>query len=595
MASKPPQNLPGHRALQVFLLLLAFLAAAAAPALAQAAKDGKDSRGKAAAKGAPDEDEPQDEFVGETVDVNVVNVEVFVTDKDGKRVRGLKQDDFQLQVDKKPVAITNFYAVDGGKAREDMVLPEPDEPAGPAPAVPALAEEEIPDEQRLYLIVYIDNFNLRPFSRNRVIQATRTFLRSRMRRGDQVMLVTYDRSLKVRQPFTKDPEAVASALTEIETQTGYGVHYDSDRRDLLDFIYNDARSVTEASGRVTSYAESIFNDMSFTLDAIGKQVEILGGLPGRKAVLYVSDGISMRPGEDAFYALNDKFKDSASLTEIFRFDLSRRFDSLISQANANRVTFYTVDASGLRTYSYMDAANHTAGGGAQIDQTHFSNIQSSIRFMAEETGGFTIINTNNFSPLLDRMAEDFGNYYSLGFQPAGSGVAGRYHSIKVTLKTKMKGVNLRFREGYRDRPISTRMSDSTLAALNFGFARNPLAVEVSSGRQERQENGQYLVPLTVKIPIGKMTLLPTDGFHRARLRLYIAAKDTEGGIADVQEVPLPIDIPDAEIEHAKTQMYSYEIKIVMRSGPQVVSVGVRDEIGAASSVATHALRVGGGN
>ncbi len=174
-------------------------------------------------------------------------------------------------------------------------------------------------------------------------------------------------------------------------------------------------------------------------------------------------------------------------------------------------------------------------------------------------------------------------------------MAGRYHSIKVTLKTKLKGVNLRFREGYRDRPISTRMSDSTLAALNFGFARNPLAVEVSSGRQERQENGQYLVPLTVKIPIGKMTLLPTDGFHRARLRLYIAAKDTEGGIADVQEVPLPIDIPDAEIEHAKTQMYSYQIKIVMRSGPQVVSVGVRDEIGATSAVATHALRVGGGN
>ncbi len=576
------------------LLLLAAL-----PTVATAQDGNADGKAKGASKGAakgtPEGDEPQEQFFGESVDVNVVNVEVFVTDKEGKRVRGLKEEDFQLQVDKKPVAITNFYAVDNGKAREDVVLPEPAAPSGPAPALPALAEEEIPDEQRLYLIVYIDNFNLRPFSRNRVIQATRTFLRSRMRRGDQVMLVTYDRSLKVRHPFTKDPEVVASALSEIETQTGYGVHYDSDRRDLLDFIYNEARSVTEASGRVTSYAESIFNDMSFTLDSISKQVEILGGLPGRKAVLYVSDGLSMRPGEDAFYALNDKFKDSASLTEIFRFDLSRRFDALISQANANRVTFYTVDASGLRTYSYMDAANHTAGGGAQIDQTHFSNIQSSIRFMAEETGGFSIINTNNFSPLLDRMAEDFGNYYSIGFQPSGSGVAGRYHSIKVSLKNKMKGVTLRFREGYRDRPVATRMADSTLAALNFGYARNPIEAVVSSGRQERQENGQYLVPMTVRIPIGKMTLMPTDGYYRARLRLYIAAKDTEGGIADVQEVPLPIDIPNAEIEQAKNQVYSYEIKMLMRSGPQVVSVGVRDEIGALSSVATHTLRVGAGN
>ena len=548
-------------------------------------------------KNAAAADEPEElEIFGESVDVNVVNVEVYVTDKDGKRVRGLTQDDFVLQVDKKPVAITNFYAVENGKAREDVApAAAPAADAAPAPALPLpAAGEEVPDEQRLYLIVYIDNFNLRPFSRNRVIQATRTFLRSRMRRGDEVMLVTYDRSLKIRHPFTKDPEVVASALTELETLTGFGVHFDSERRDLLDFIYNDARGITEASGRVRSYAESLNNDMSFTLDSISKQIEILGGLPGRKAVLYVSDGLSMRPGEDIFYALNDKFKDSSTLTEIFRYDLSRRFDGLISQANANRVTFYTVDASGLRTYSYMDASNHTAGGGAQIDQTHFSNVQSSIRFMAEETGGFSIINTNNFTPLLDRMAEDFTNYYSLGFQPNTSGVAGRYHTIKVQLKNKTKGVNLRFREGYRDRPVSTRMADSALAALNFGYARNPLEVEVSSGRQERQENGQYMVPVIVKIPLGKVVFLPTEGVHRARLRLYIAAKDTEGGIADVQEVPMPIDIPSAEIEQAKQQQYSYKIQMLMRSGPQVVSIGVRDEIGATSSVATHALRVGGG-
>ena len=578
------------------VLALLWLPAAGAPLLAQGKPAGKDSKSAKDAKAAKDaktgQQEVESEFVGEAVDVNVVNVEVYVTDKDGKRVRGLKEDDFVLQVDKKPVAITNFYVVDDGKAREDVAAAPAPAAAG-EPDVPALAEEEVPDEQRLYLIVYIDNFNLRPFSRNRVIQATRTFLRSRMSRGDQVMLVTYDRSLKVRHPFTKDPEVVASALSELETQSGYGVHFDSERRDLMDFIYNDARSVTEASGRVTSYAESIHNDMSFTLDAIAKQIEILGGLPGRKAVLYVSDGLSMRPGEDAYYALNDKFKDSASLTEIFRFDLSRRFDALITQANANRVTFYTVDASGLRTYSYMEASSSTPGGGAQIDQTHFSNIQSSIRFMAEETGGFAMINTNNFTPLLDRMSEDFNNYYSLGFQPASSGVAGRYHSIKVSLKNKMKGVSLRFREGYRDRPVSTRMADSAMAALNFGFARNPIGAEVSSGRQVAQENGQFMVPITVKIPIANMTLLPTDGVHRARLRLYIAAKDTEGGMADVQEVPLPVDIPSAEIEHAKTQTYSFEIKMLMRRGPQVVSVGVRDEIGATSSVATHPLRVGG--
>ena len=61
----------------------------------------------------------------DTVDVNVINVDVFVTDKDGHRVTGLTQDDFELLVDKRPVAISNFYAVDEAtKANERVELLE---------------------------------------------------------------------------------------------------------------------------------------------------------------------------------------------------------------------------------------------------------------------------------------------------------------------------------------------------------------------------------------------------------------------------------------------------------------------------------------
>lgn len=538
-----------------------------------------------------DETDDPDFFV-EALDVNLVNVEVYVTDRKGNRINGLTKDDFELLVDKKPMAISNFYAVEDGRPAVEA-LQAIDRPESPAEPVPGRGDAKpIPDEQKLFLIVYVDNFNLRPFNRNRVIRATRGFLRSKVRTGDEVMLVSYDRSLNVRHPFTKDPELVASALYELEDITGHRVHLDNERSDLMDLIYNDARDIYDVRGRVTQYAESLFNDMSFTLDALRDQVETLAGLPGRKAILYVSDGLAMRAGEDAFHALNDKFVDSSVLLDTHRYDMSRRFQSLVAQANASRVTFYTVDAGGLRTYSFMDASNQSANGGAQIDQVHFANMQSPLLFMAHETGGFAVINTNNFTPGLEKMAGDFNTYYSLGFVP-GTSEQGRYHKIKVKLKDKPKGVKIRYREGFRDKPVNTRMAEGALAALHFGQQKNPLGIKIETGQAKRQDRKHFLVPFVVRIPMGNLTFLPYEEIQRGRVKLFIAAKDTEGGLAEVQEVPVPIEIPAADFERAKQQDYHYQITLLMRTGRQVVAVGARDEIGSVSGFATRGVSVGG--
>lgn len=554
----------------------------------------------------------------ETVDVNLVNVEVYVTDDDGERVTGLEKDDFVLEVDKTPVTITNFYAVEDGQpvgrtAERLATMERPELGAEPdaereldrAVRQRLRPEQDLrPEEQKLHLIVYVDNFNLKPFSRNRVIRATRGFLRENLKPGDEVMLVSYDRSLKVRHPFTRDPNLIATALYELEDVTGHRVHYESDRRDLLDQVYEDQpgrsgsyggggvgqEGLHTVYGRVRQYAESINNDILFTIDALRDQVDTLAGLPGRKAVLYVSEGLPWTPGEDVFYALNDKFNDSSVLLDAHRFDLNRRYQRLVAQANANRVTFYTIDAQGLRTYSYMNAESSQIGGGANIDQIHISNMQNTLRFMAQETGGFAVLNTNNFSKPLDRIAEDFETYYSLGFPDTGSD--GRYHRLKVRLKEERRGWEVRHREGYRAKPLSTRMAETTLAALHYGYERDDLPIELEQGRERRQEDGQYLVPLIVKIPIGDLTFLPREDAYRGRVRLYLAAKDTEGGVAEVQEVRVPIDIPKDQIEIARGQQYHYTLTLLMRPGRQAVSVVARDEIGAVYGVVTGGLRVG---
>src|SRR5881227_3344346 len=63
----------------------------------------------------------------EQVEVEVVNVDVHVTDASGKPVQGLGKGDFELLEDGKPVSITNFAAITG-----DRVAPH-ESPAAPAP------------------------------------------------------------------------------------------------------------------------------------------------------------------------------------------------------------------------------------------------------------------------------------------------------------------------------------------------------------------------------------------------------------------------------------------------------------------------------
>ncbi len=533
-----------------------------------------------------------------SIDVSVVNVDVFVTDKKGNRIRGLGRDDFELFEGGKPVAISNFYAVEEGSPVK-LVEPVAASATGAGPTVPAesarpappRSAEETPEDQRLYLVVYIDNWNIQPFHRNLVFRQLRSFLINKLSPSDRVMLMTYDREPHVRRPFTSDPATVASALFEIEKLSANGSRLASERREVLDFI-NESEEASQAYSRVRSYAESLHNDLSFSIDSIRDLVGSLSGLPGRKAILYVSDGLEMVPGEDLFHALSEKHRDSShNILEARTLDLSRRFVELTAAANASRVSFYTLDAAGLRMSTGISAEVRDPGTSSSlVDSVYWGNLQSSIQLMADRTGGVAIVNTNDPTKGLDVIASDFRNYYSLGYAPVHAG-DGRYH--KVDVKTKRKDLIVRHRDGFRDKPISARMSDGVVAALNFEVESNPLGIVIDRGEETPRDDGHYLVAISVRIPIGNVVLVPQGENHVARLRLFFAALDEKGGRSEVQEAPVPISVPAAEIAEAAKRTWRYDVPLLMRRGAQRLAVGLRDEIGQVSSFTVKTIRVGG--
>src|SRR5829696_7460133 len=89
-----------------------------------------------------------EETFTDQIEVSLVNLEVVVTDKKGKSVAGLQREDFQVLEDGKPVEITNFYAETA--------------------SAPGSAEPRSLD-QRLSLVVFVDDYNTEQASRNSIL------------------------------------------------------------------------------------------------------------------------------------------------------------------------------------------------------------------------------------------------------------------------------------------------------------------------------------------------------------------------------------------------------------------------------------------
>ncbi len=160
------------------------------------------------------------------------------------------------------------------------------------------------------------------------------------------MVVSFERSLHLRQPFTSDLRAAFSALDEIEDLSAFGVQDQAERDKVLRLVAGSDRFV-DAEPVVDAYAKAAHDDLKRSIGALRELVAPLAGLPGRKALLYVSDGIPMVAGADLFRLLDTRFRDSTRGNLLaLRYSARNDFRRLIDSANANRVTFYTIEASG---------------------------------------------------------------------------------------------------------------------------------------------------------------------------------------------------------------------------------------------------------
>jgi VWFA-related protein len=183
-----------------------------------------------------------------------------------------------------------------------------------------------------------------------------------------------------------------------------------------------------------------------TASALLTVVESLSYVPGRKTIVFFSEGLPVSPS------------------------LSARLDYVIDVANRANVTAYAVDAKGLRATSMLTNArkemesfaeerlNQVAAGTDRTEQPlsmAFERVQDTLKLdsrtglarLAEETGGFLVEQTNDLSSAFRRIDEDSQFHYLLTYSPKNPEFDGRFRAIQV--KVHRPGAQVFARKGYR--------------------------------------------------------------------------------------------------------------------------------------------------
>jgi VWFA-related protein len=564
---------------------------------------------------------------GEHLDVNVVNVEVYVTGADGRPVPGLQRGDFTLLEDGKPMQITNFEAVDG-TAPGVQAPPVP----GAAPAAPQAAAA---DPQ--HLVLFIDNTHIAPAHRNRALRQIRDFLTRRLSAGDPVMLATWDPGLHVRLPFTTDREALGRALDAQEKVSavngaatarrfallqiyeihevaismrkgeshaqGGGKRADSDASPDPRRAELDSACPPEIADPARDYAQQIRRDVLGSIRGLTVLINSLSGLPSRKALLHVSDGLPVTPGEDMFGVLYGLCKDveetlsyrgSQAMLDAQSYSVVKQWDEVAAHASAQRVTLYTLQASGLEGTS-ASAADLDPGENvlhqAGIDRVERENRRASLTSLASGTGGRAVLDANDLGMDMARIDDDLGHYYSLGYSPPHAG-DGHSHTIRV--KVQRSGVHVRHRQVYRDKPPLERAVDRTLSSLYYGYEDNPLEIQVEIGDGTPVDKGTWSVPVRLRIPLFRVAMLPAEKSFEGKLRLLVAINDTDGKQSPLRQVQVPISIPREKALTALGQYYLYTVTLTLEPGEQHLAIAVRDEASTTTSYIARSLSVGPG-
>jgi len=268
--------------------------------------------------------------------------------------------------------------------------------------------------------------------------------------------------------------------------------------------------------------------------------------------------------------------------------MNTAFLAMTRSANANRVTFYSMQPSGLRS-DFLSTAETRGSrfltGTGLISGAMRESDRSGLSFVATETGGEAIFNTNSFKKAFVSIGQEMTTYYSLAYTPPHGGDRGD-HQIKVRIKDR-SNLKVRHRRGYHDKDSEERLNDRLFSSLFLGLSDNPLDARLGAGAMQATEKKKFAIPLHVMVPAEKLTFMPQQEGSQAGITIEVAAKDPEKAkifkTRITYEIPEPVDEDDPLIDMV--------LNLELEKGRYVLAVAVRDEASQLTSYVSTSVEI----
>lgn len=301
-------------------------------------------------------------------------------------------------------------------------------------------------------------------------------------------------------------------------------------------------------------------------------VEGLGGLPGRKALVYISNGLPMIPGLDLVLPVVDPQEMSRLRPTL---DCSREFSALVETSLRSGVSLYAIDAAGLSVPAGT-SAQASSPAMHQYDFEISNNIDAAMLYFSAATGGHAVVNTNRIGLGLESLRDDLFSYYSLGFTVPAS-QRDTSHRVEIRLP-RHQDLKIRHREVVYEKSADTRARELVMAGLMTGEEDNPIEMEITRGDVVSNQKGVLQIPLRIVVPIANVSLTPIedDGDFSGRLLVFVASKGPGGRSSEIAQQEFEFVVRAGDLTQAVRQAIALEISILVAPDDVSVSMAVAD-------------------